>query len=186
MHLRACRDMKKKRQKKKRIHKQSLSRNIALLFLSLGLLAGVSILFTSFSTRSELSMDPIQSTVKGLVARDEKPLPATEPQPAKTEVKKSNAIPAFDYSFYKILKEKNSAEPIEEHYSVQIGAFKSQLHAKTLAQELREKSRIKCRIEKEGNLFCVRWGTFTTISTAEENRVKLSDKIKRNCRVVKM
>jgi cell division septation protein DedD len=175
----------KKRKKKKRIHKQSLTRNVALLFLSLGLLAGVSILFTSFSSRSELSMDPIQSTVKGLVTRDEKPLPV-EPAPADTEAKKSTAIPAFDYSFYKILKEKNSAEPVEEHYTVQIGAFKSQAHAKALTQELREKNRIRCRVEKEGNLFCVRWGTFTTVSSAEENRAKLSEKISRNCKVVKM
>jgi len=176
----------KKRQKKKRIHKQSLTRNVALLFLSLGLLAGVSLLFTSFSHRSELSMDPIQSTVKGLVTRDEKPLPAAEPAPVKTEAKKSTAIPTFDYSFYKILKEKNSAEPAEENYTVQIGAFKSQAHAKSLAQDLREKNRIKCRVEKEGNLFCVRWGTFTTVSTAEENRMKLSEKINRCCKVVKM
>jgi cell division septation protein DedD len=178
--------MKKAKKKKKRIRKQSLTRNVALLFLSLGLLAGVSILFTSFSTRSELSMDPIQSTVKGLVTRDEKPLPATEPAPAKTEAKKSTAIPTFDYSFYKILKEKNSSEPVEEHYTVQVGAFKSQAHAKSMAQELREKNRLKCRVEREGNLFCVRWGTFTTISSAEENRVKLSEKINRNCKVVKM
>jgi cell division septation protein DedD len=178
--------MKKKTKKKKLIHKQSLTRNVALLFLSLGILAGVSVLFTSFSTRSELSMDPIQSTVKGLVTREEKPLPAAEPAPVKTEAKKSTAIPTFDYSFYKILKEKNSAEPAEEHYTVQIGAFKSQLHAKSLAQELREKNRIKCRVEKEGNLFCVRWGTFTTVTSAEENRGKLSGKINRSCKVVKM
>ncbi len=176
----------KKRKKKKRIRKQSVTRNIALLLLSLVLLVGVSMLFTSFSHRSELSMDPIQSTVKGLVTRDEKPLPAAEPEPVKTEAKKSTAIPTFDYSFYKILKEKNGSEPAEEHYTVQIGAFKSQAHAKSLAEDLRQKNRIKCRVEKEGSLFCVRWGTFTTVSSAEENRTKLSDKINRNCKVVKM
>jgi cell division septation protein DedD len=180
--------MKKKthKKKKKRNPKQSsLAKNVALLFLSLGLLAGVSLIFTSISNRSDLSLNPIQSTVKGLVAHDDKPQIPPTPAP-QTEAKKSSAIPAFDYSFYKILNQKDASEKADEHYTVQIATFKSQAHAKSLAQTLREKNRLKCRIEKEGGLYCVRWGSYNTVSSAEQNRLKLSEKISRDCKVVKM
>jgi cell division septation protein DedD len=180
--------MKKKvqKKKKKRNPKQSsVAKNVALLFLSLGLLAGVSMLFTSISGRSDLSFNPIQSTMKGLVAREDKPQVAAVPAP-QADTKKSSAIPAFDYSFYKILNQKHGSEKADEHYTVQIATFKSQAHAKSLVQVLREKNRIKCRVEKEGGLFCVRWGSYSTVSSAEQNRLKLSEKISRDCKVVKL
>jgi cell division septation protein DedD len=179
--------MKKKTQnKKKRNPKQSsVAKNVALLFLSLGLLAGVSMLFTSVSSRSEMSLNPIQSTMKGLVSQEDKPKAAAAP-PAQTETKKNSSMTTFDYSFYKILNQKEGSEKADEHYTIQVATFKSQAHAKSLAQELREKTRIKCRVEKEGGLFCVRWGTYSTVASAEQNRVKLSEKLNRDCRVVKM
>jgi cell division septation protein DedD len=172
----------KKKKKRKRHTRQSIAKNVALLFLSLGLLAGASMLFTSVSSRSDLSLDPIQSTWKGLVSREDKP---SKPIPAEKETKESS-VTSFDYSFYKILRQKNGPAQTDEHYSIQISSFKSQDRARSLARELREKSRIKCRVDKEGTFFCVRWGTFTTVQSAEENRIKLSQKLNRDCRVVKM
>jgi cell division septation protein DedD len=167
--------------KKRRHRRQSLAKNVALLFLSLGLLAGASMLFTSISNRSDLSLGPIQSTLNGIVSREEKP--KTLPVPNET---KKSAMNSFNYSFYKILNQKEGAGQTDEHYTVQIAAFRSPDRAKSFAQEIKEKSRLTCRIDREGGLSCVRWGTFTTLASAEKSREKLSEKLNRDCKVVKM
>lgn len=168
--------------KKKRHSKQSVTKNVALLFLSLALLAGASMLFTSISSRSDLSLKPIQSTITGLVARDEKPpvIPAAVPE------KKKKPESTFDYSFYDILNQKEGSDQAVDHYSVQIAAFRSVGHAESLAREIRETNNLRCRVEQAGGWSCVRWGTFSTVDSAEQSRMKLSDKLKRNCKVVKM
>lgn len=167
--------------KKRRRPRQSLTKNVSLLFLSLGLLAGASMLFSTLSNRADISMDPIQSTWNGITSREEKP----KTPPEQTEKKKST-MSTFNYSFYKILTQKEDPGQAVEHYTVQIAAFRSQDHAKSFAHEIKEKSRLTCRIDREGGWSCVRWGTFTTLDSAEQSRGKLSDKLNRGCKVVKM
>lgn len=167
--------------KKRRHPRQSLAKNVALLFLSLGLLAGASMLFSSLSNRADISMDPIQSTWNGITSREEKP----KATPEQTETKKS-ALSPFNYTFYKLLNQKEEPGQAVEHYTVQIAAFRSQDHAKSFAHEIKEKSRLICRIDKEGGWSCVRWGTFTTLDSAQQSREKLSEKLNRDCKVVKM
>ena len=171
---------KKKRAQPKR-RQSSTVRNVALLFLSLGLLTGASLLFSYLGNRSDISLDPIQKAFSGMVAEEDKgEAPADEP---KT---KSSAVSGYDYKFYELLSEKNDQDQSEEHYSVQIGAFRNNAHAKEFVRELKEKTSIPLRIDRHGKLSCVRWGTFTTREIAEKQCAKLSEKLQRNCVVVKM
>jgi hypothetical protein len=171
---------KKKRSQPKR-KQSSTVRNVALLFLSLGLLTGASMLFSYLGNRSDITLDPIQKAWSGMVAEDEKgEAPAREPET------KSSAVGGYDYKFYEILGEKDGQDQGEEHYSIQVGAFRNKDHAKEFVQELGEKAKISLRIDKDGKLSCVRWGTFTTREAAERQCAKLSDKLQRHCVVVKM
>jgi cell division septation protein DedD len=174
--------MRKKTKKKRRHPKQSsLVKNLALLFLSLGLLAGASFVFSYFGNRSELSLDPIQSTWDSLFSHEEK----LKPPPEQPKPKASSVSPS-ELSFYDILEKKGPSAPTEESYTIQIGAFKSKDQAKTFAKELKEKNKLSFRIDKAGKLNCVRWGTFTTQEKAEKTCEKLSAKLHRECKVVKM
>ena len=171
---------KKKRTRQKR-RQPSTVRNVALLFLSMGLLTGASLLFSYLGNRSDISLDPIQNAFSGIVAGDEE-----EVEPVEQTKKESSAVGGYDYKFYELLGEKDGQDRTEEHYSVQIAAFRNRDHAKIFVDELREKTRIPLRIERAGKLNCVRWGTFTTRDTAEKQCAKLSEKLKRDCIVVKM
>jgi cell division septation protein DedD len=174
--------MRKTKKKKRRYTRQSsLAKNMALLFLSLGLLGAVSFVFSYFSTHADLSLDPIQSAWNGIFSPEEKPqAKAQEP-----DAKKSSVAP-IDYSFYEILNKKQEPAHADTSYTIQVGAFKNKEHAVTLARELKEKSRLSFRVEKEGKLSCIRWGSFTTLDKAEKYREKLSAKLQRECKVVKM
>lgn len=171
---------KKKHTQPKR-RQSSTVRNVALLFLSLGLLTGASMLFSYLGSRSDISLDPIQKAISGMVDEEEK-----SREPADKPETKSSAVSGYDYKFYELLSEKDGQDQSEEHFSVQIAAFRNRDHAKEFVQELKEKTRIPLRVDRDGNLNCVRWGTFTTRDAAEKQCAKLSDKLKRNCIVVKM
>lgn len=174
------RTKKKKRRQTK--HKQSsTARNVALLFLSLGLLTGASMLFSYFGNRSDLSLDPVQKAWNGMVSDEQK-----GEAPADESETKSSSVSGFDYTFYDILSEKEGQDQGQEHFSVQVGAFKNREQAQELAGMLQEKSRVTFRIDKEGKLSCVRWGTFTNRDVAEKQCEKLSAKLQRSCIVVKM
>jgi len=171
---------RKKRTQRKGAQPSTL-RNIALFFLSLGLLSGASLLFSYLGNRADISLDPIQKAFNGMVAEEE-----VGDKPMEEVKETSSAVSGYDYKFYELLGERAGQEPSEEHFSIQIAAFRDRQQAKEFVQELKEKTRVPLRIDRNGKLSCVRWGSFTTRETAAKQCAKLSDKLKRDCIVVKM
>jgi cell division septation protein DedD len=171
---------KKTRKKGRRVKQLSLAKNMALLFLSLGLLAGVSFVFSYFSNRSELSLDPIQRTWDTAFSQKEKPQVSPEQSKPKT-----SSLNPIDLTFYETLNQKGTPGT-DESYTIQVGTFKSRDKANSFAKELRNKSRLSFRVDKEGKLYCVRWNTFTTQESAARDCGKLAAKIQHPCKVVKM
>ena len=182
MPRKACNKMIRKKTKKKgrRVKQLSLAKNVALLFLSLGLLTGVSFVFSYFSNRSELSLDPIQSTWNSAFSEKEKP--QAVPEQPKT---KTSSVAPIDLTFYETLNQKEPSSR-EDSYTIQVGAFKSRAKADNFAKELKNKSKLSFRVDKEGKSYCVRWNTFTTQESAARDCVKLAAKIQHGCKVVKM
>jgi hypothetical protein len=163
--------------------KQSLAKNVALLFLSLGVLAGASVLFSTISARPEFSYDPFGERWKNMVVSDSQ---EGEKIAEKPEVRKSSAS-SFEYSYWDILLlQDNNSSAAADSFSVQIAAFKSRDAANTFASELEKKTRIRCSVEDTGKWSVVRWGSFHTRETAERYCAKLSDRLQRECIVVKM
>jgi septal ring-binding cell division protein DamX len=170
--------MKRKRGKKKQ--SQSLKRNAALLFVSLGILIGASILFSVINARPEYSYGPIESKLSKLVAKSpEKALPKKE----KAEPQKSS----FEYSYWDILllQDKNSPTG-DENYSIQIAAFKSEDAAKKFAADLEVKTHLRCTIDDSGKWFAVRWGNFHSRDAAQRYCSMLNSKVQRECFVTKL
>ena len=182
MPRKACNKMIRKITKKKgrRVKQLSLVKNVALLFLSLGLLTGVSFVFSYFGNRSEFSLDPIQSTWNSVFSEKEKPLAVTEqPKP------KTSSVSPLGLTFYETLGQKEAIRT-DDSYTIQVGAFKSRDKANSFAKELKLKSKLSFRVDKEGKSYCVRWNTFTTQESAARDCVKLAAKIQHGCKVVKM
>ena len=169
---------KKTKKKGRRVKQLSLAKNVALLFLSLGLLAGVSFVFSYFSNRSELSLDPIQRTWDTTFSQKEKPQ-------ASPEQPKASSVAPIDLTFYETLIQKEPART-DDSYTIQVGTFKSRDKANSFARELGNKSKLSFRVDKVGKSYCVRWNTFTTQESAAGNCGKLAAKIQHSCRVVKM
>jgi cell division protein FtsN len=168
--------------KKRKPKKQSLAKNIALLFLSLGILAGASILFSMVNGRSDFSYDPFHSKWKSLIAQDNKTNPAQ-----KSEEKTQKSANAFEYSYWDILLVQDKEEPAgENNYSIQIAAFKSIQQAQKYAHDLKNKTHLQCKVVTKEKWSMVRWGSFSTKSTAERYRKKLSKRLQRECIVVRM
>ncbi|MFY9396761.1 MAG: SPOR domain-containing protein [Desulfomonilia bacterium] len=166
--------------KKRALKKQSLAKNIALLALSLVVLAGASFLFSAVSDRPEFSLDPVGERFKNMVADENKP-PAEPSEPQKL------SAGGFEYSYWDILLLDNGDKSASsESYSIQIAAFRSHESAVKFASELQEKSRVRCTVTNTGTWSVVRWGTFHNRETAERYCSKLSEKLKRECIVVKM
>jgi septal ring-binding cell division protein DamX len=172
---------KKNKKKVRRVKQLSLAKNVALLFLSLGLLAGVSFVFSYFSNRSELSLDPIQRTWDSAFSQKEKP--QTVPEQAKS---KTSSVAPIDLTFYETLNQKEPSSSSEDSYTIQVGAFKSRVKADSFVKELHNKSKLSFRVDKEGKSYCVRWNTFTTHESAARDCVKLAAKLQHACKVVKM
>jgi cell division protein FtsN len=171
---------KKTKKKGRRIKQLSLAKNIALLFLSLGLLAGVSFVFSYFGNRSELSLDPIQRTWNSAFLEKDKPQAVTEqPKP------KTSSVTPIDLTFYETLNHKEPSST-DVSYTIQVGAFKSSVKANSFARELKNKSKLSFRIDKEGKSYCVRWNTFTTQESAARDCVRLAAKLQHVCKVIKM
>jgi cell division septation protein DedD len=169
--------------KKRKQKKQSLAKNIALLFLSLGILAGASILFSMVNGRSDFSYDPFHSKWKTLIAQDNKTKPS---QKSEVKTQKSSAN-TFEYSYWDILLIQDKEEPASENnYSIQIAAFKSLQQAQKYANDLKDKTHLQCKVITKEKWSMVRWGSFSTKSTAERYRKKLSKRLQRECIVVKM
>lgn len=169
-----------KRKRKRRKQSQSLKRNVALLFLSLGILVGASVLFSIINDRPEYSYDPIESRLNKLVTKSpEKVLPKSE----KEEPQKSS----FEYTYWDVLLLQDKESPSgSESYSIQIAAFKSEDAAKKYAAELEAKTHLRCNISDTGKWFAVRWGNFHSRETADRYCSTLSSKIQKTCVVTKM
>ena len=60
------------------------------------------------------------------------------------------------------------------------------LRRDNFVKELKNKSKLSFRVDKEGKSYCVRWNTFTTQESAARDCVKLAAKIQHGCKVVKM
>ncbi|HQO81734.1 MAG TPA: hypothetical protein PKW48_11815, partial [Deltaproteobacteria bacterium] len=92
---------------------------MALLFLSLGVLAGASVLFSTISARPEFSYDPFGQRWRSLMASDSKQ--DTEKTP-KTEIHKGSAS-GFEYSYWDILLlQDNNTSSADDSFSIQIAA----------------------------------------------------------------
>ncbi len=169
--------------KKRHQKKQSLAKNIGLLFLSLGILAGASLLFSTVSDRSDFSYDPFHSQWTNLVTQERE---TTSSQESETKAPKSTAS-AFEYSYWDILllQDKEDASG-ENAYSIQIGAFKSLKKAQDFASHLQEKNHLQCKVINKGDWSMVRWGSFTSKASAERYRKKLSSQLQQECIVVRM
>ncbi|HPX17858.1 MAG TPA: SPOR domain-containing protein [Deltaproteobacteria bacterium] len=169
---------------RKRTHKkQSLTKNIAMLFLSLGILAGASLLFSTINARPEFSYDPFGERWKSLVASD----PIRNEKPSGKAQASKSAASGFEYSYWDILllQDSDSASAADS-FSIQIAAFRSPETARSFAAELEEKTRIRCTVADTGKWTVVRWGSFQSRETAERYCSKLSDRLQRECIVVKM
>ncbi|HQG32071.1 MAG TPA: SPOR domain-containing protein [Deltaproteobacteria bacterium] len=172
-----------KRKRRKRTQSQSLTRNVALLFLSLVILVGASVLFSVISDHPKFSYDPLESRLSKLVAKSpEKTLPDS-PKSEKAEPRKSS----FEYSYWDILLLQDKGSPSgSEDFSIQIAAFKSEEAAKKYAAELESKTHLRCTISDTGKWFAVRWGSFRSRETAERYCSTLSSKLQRECIVTRM
>jgi cell division septation protein DedD len=174
------------RKRKKRRHPDrrkgtSMTRNVALLFLSLGLVVCACILYTSLFDRSDISLDPLQKALSGVTAQ----APSKTP-PAKTEPREpTQAASAYDYTFYQMLGRKDASGPIDDHYCIQVAAFRTEGQARELARSLREKTRLRFNVERRGRLHYVRWGSFASRENAEKQCARLAEKLQRECMVVR-
>jgi len=169
--------------KRKNTNKQSLPKNIALLFLSLGILAGASVLFSTISARPEYSYDPLETKLNKLVAKNQDKAAVT----GEKEVPQKSSTGSFEYSYWDILllQDKNHS-PSGESYSVQIASFKSHEAAKQYAAELEGKSHLKCVVEESSRWYIVRWGSFHTREVAERYCGTLSSRLQKECVVMKL
>jgi len=162
--------------------KQSLPKNIALFFLSLGLLAGASIMFSTMNGQFDIHMVPFLHNGDEIASRGgEKPAVQNTPH-----TQKSSMTP-FEYTFYDILYRHGKNEPIAQgRFSIQIAAFKTSDRALSYADTIKKKRNITCRIDKKGQWSYVRWGSFNSRDAAERYIKNLSKKLKVECMVVNM
>ena len=170
--------MKRKRKQKQK--KQSLTKNIALLFLSIGILAGASVLFSSIKDQSYA---PIETKLNKMVSKSTAKTTAQDKQ--KAEPQKSSMNP-IEYSYWDILllQDKGTQTP-GESYSIRIATFRSRESADKYAVELENKTHLRCSIDEAGGKFIVRWGNFHTREVAERYCSTLSGKLQKDCTVMR-
>ena len=178
--------MAKVRKKRKgKLKKQSLAKNVALLLLSIAILTGASVLFTTLNTRPEYSYDTIEKNLSKIVSKAPDQAVA-QAEKEKPDPQKSSAGGGFEYSYWDILLLPDKNAPETESFTIQIGAFKTREAAQQLADEINDKTRLRCQVEARGKTFLVRWGTFHTKEMAQRYCSSLESKIQRNCAVVKL
>ena len=167
--------------KRKKQRKQSLAKNIALLFLSLGILAGASILFSAVNGRSDFSYDPFRSKWTNILSQHHEKGVSKKSKVAAQE----SSANAYDYKYWDILLLQDKEEPPGDNtYSIQIAAFRTLTQAQKYAGDLKEKTHLQCRVVKQGNWSVVRWGNFSARSSADRYRRTLSERLNRECIVV--
>jgi len=171
--------MAKKKIKKKN---QSLVKNIALLFLSLVILAGASFLFSTVNTNADFSFDPFGSQWLNLISRDQ-----GSNQPGQKVNQDKTAASAFEYTYWDILLlREDTGASAGNNYSIQIASFKSSEQARSYAESIKEKTSLQCRVVNTGTWSAVRWGSFPTKDSAQRYCRELSSKLNKECIVVGM
>ena len=154
-----------------------------MLFLSLGVLAGASILFSTINARPEFSLDPFGRRWKNLVTSGAE----TDGRPEEKSETRKSAASGFEYSYWDILLLQDESSGVsDDSFSIQIAAFKSHDAAENFASELEKKTRIRCSVKDTGKWSVVRWGSFHSRETAERYCSKLSERLQRECIVVRM
>lgn len=169
--------------KRKNSKKQSLPKNLALLFLSLGILAGASVLFSTINARPEYSYDPLESKLTKLVSKN----PEKSAAKGEKEVVQKSSVNSFEYSYWDILllQDKNPSSS-GESFSVQIASFKSREAAEQYAAELEGKTHLRCTVDQNSRWHIVRWGSFHTREVAERYCGTLSSRLQKECAVIKL
>lgn len=173
---------KAKKKRKATLKKQSLARNIALLLLSIVILAGVSVLFSRLNTRPEYSYAPIEKNINKIVAKASQ---KTTAPAEKAAPQKSSADP-FEYSYWDILLLQDGNDASSETYSIRIATFGSPGEAREYAVEIEDRNHLRCEVEAKGKTYMVRWGSFRTREMAERYCSTLSGRVGRECAVVKL
>lgn len=169
--------------KRKHSKKQSLPKNIALLFLSLGILAGASLLFSTINARPEYSYDPLETKLNKLVSKG----PEKSAVEGEKEAPQKSSANSFEYSYWDILLLQDKSQSSSgESFSVQIASFKSLEAAKQYAAELEGKTHLRCLVDDNSRWYIVRWGNFHTREVAERYCGTLSSRLQKECVVVKL
>jgi hypothetical protein len=172
----------------------SLTRNIALLIMSVAILAGATWLFINtvdlpdikFNI-SELKPGEILSTIKSKFGKkeiDDRHIAKSEKKKGKVEASVSDN--EYKYSFYDILFHQKQPKSADSRYSILIEQFKSKKSAQEYAKALEKDKRLTCRIERKGGKYAVVWGGFPASSDAERYNKLLSMMLDMECEVVEM
>lgn len=169
------------KKRRTRLKKQSLAQNIALLLLSVFILAGASVLFSTLNTRPEYSYDPIEQNLSKMVSKAREKAAAETGKPEPQE----GSAGAFEYSFWDILLFPDKGASPAQAYSVQIASFDSREAALEFAGSLESRSRLTCEVASRDGKFVVRWGSFRTREVAERYCRTLSGRLRTGCTVVK-
>lgn len=166
----------------------SLAQNVLYFCLSISILVGTSILFFNIIQGPDLPLKGFFTKPSvAAVAGPAVPLPAEKASQKETQPETATLDPS-ELSFYKILSHQNSSgkQATEQHFGIQVGAFKSYRSAQQYRDELKENNRLDCRLVKKGDVTVVVWGNFPTKSSAERSNKQLSRILERHCLVIEM
>lgn len=172
---------KARKKRRTRLKKQSLAKNVALLLLSVFILAGASVLFSMLNTRPEYSCEPIEKNLSKMVSKAREKAAAETAKPGPQE----GSAGSFEYSFWDILLLPDKGASPGQGYGVQIASFDSREAALELAGSLESKNRLTCEVTPLDGVFVVRWGSFRTREVAERYCRTLSGRLRTGCTVVK-
>ena len=177
-------------------HSKTLKKNIFLFFLSISILAGTTWLFFNIIELpglpfkiDEIKPGEVISAIKARFGKneiDDRHM-AENSESKKKKVEASATIEKdYKYSFYDVLYHQKQPKSADNHFSVQIEAFKSKKSAEDFTKELENGRRLTCRIVKKGSQYSVLWGGFQSRGTAERYNRQLSGMLGRECLVVEM
>ncbi len=181
--------MKKSRKKKRppRTHTgTSTAKNIGLLLLSLGMVFGAGFLYVYITDMSNITLDPLQKAISGMTgpAAGEAQTPQGS-APGDHRDPPPQVAGAYEFTFYDLLASREASQSTDQHYSVQIATFSTRDHAEEFVRSLSGESGLSFRIDKNGRLFHVRWGSFSSRETAQRQCTRIAGKLQRECIVVR-
>ena len=177
-------------------HTRTLKKNIFLFLLSMSILAGATWLFLNIIELpglpfkiDEIKPKEIISAIKAMFGKNE----FEDRHIAENRLNKKKKAEAsvslgkdYKYAFYDILYHQKQPKSPDNHFSVQIGTFKSKKSAQDYMKELEKDSRLNCRVGKKGNQYLVLWGGFPSRNDAERYKRQLSGMLGKECMVIEM